>query len=136
MTLFRTSEWYGPELLRANPDYIFVFGDNLQRTGKGGQAIIRDEPNALGLATKCFPGMNPEHFFLDAMIEDEVNLLHDIAKVYHRALTENVVIPFSTRVELGTGLSQLPERAPALYAILSEHFTIELPVAPLVIPGA
>ena len=43
------SENYTPELLRANPNKLFLFGDNNTRTGKGGQAVIRDEPNAVAL---------------------------------------------------------------------------------------
>ena len=67
MVKFFCHQWYTPELLRAYPGYLFLFGDNLQRIGKGGQAIIRDEPNAFGIATKKGPGMEDEDFFRDDM---------------------------------------------------------------------
>ncbi|MGY5881801.1 MAG: hypothetical protein RTV31_16240 [Candidatus Thorarchaeota archaeon] len=43
------------EFLRTNPDCIFVFGDNLERKGKGGAATVRDEPNTYGFITKKQP---------------------------------------------------------------------------------
>lgn len=129
MTLYRTDLWYTSERLRANPNFTFVFGDNCQRHGKGGQAAIRDEPNAMGLATKWAPATRAEDYFDD----DDIDLIApDIIRVLVLAQTRDVIIPFSDRVELGTGLSQLPERAPALYAVLSQIFTDAIPVAELV----
>jgi len=34
--------------VQSNPNKIYVFGDNLQRTGTGGQAVIRNNENAFG----------------------------------------------------------------------------------------
>lgn len=130
--LLRTNLWYSPELLRANPDHIFVFGDNLRREGRGGQAVIRYEPNAMGLATKGSPNTNDGAYFSDDSPVDMVLLLRDVVRVLLTALDRPVVIPFSTSVELGTGLSQLPERAPKLYSFLNAIFTEDMPVAELV----
>lgn len=52
-----------PEWLREHPEYIFVFGDNLQRWGKGGAAICRDEPNAYGFITKKYPSNRNDSFY-------------------------------------------------------------------------
>jgi len=49
--------------LRQNPDHIFVFGDNLIRKGKGGAAILRDEPNVYGFITKKLPNNNEGSFY-------------------------------------------------------------------------
>ena len=43
------------EYLREHPSEIFVFGDNTARTGTGGAAALRDEPNTYGFITKKFP---------------------------------------------------------------------------------
>ncbi|MFW9843251.1 MAG: hypothetical protein ACFFEV_01615 [Candidatus Thorarchaeota archaeon] len=43
------------EFLRRNPDCVFVFGDNLERRGKGGAAAVRDEANTYGFITKKQP---------------------------------------------------------------------------------
>ncbi len=49
--------------LRQNPDYIFVFGDNLKRKGYGGAAKLRDEPNTFGFITKKAPNNNEGSFY-------------------------------------------------------------------------
>lgn len=49
--------------LRNNPDYIFVFGDNLLQKGKGGAAKLRDEPNTYGFITKKAPDNNDISFY-------------------------------------------------------------------------
>lgn len=51
------------EYLRSNPDHIFVFGDNTLRTGKGGAAKLRDEPNTYGFITKIYPNNNFDAFY-------------------------------------------------------------------------
>ena len=61
-----------PEMCRLHKNSIFVFGDNLQGWGKGGQAIIRDEPNAYGIPTKREPNMLPKAFFGDKAEEIEI----------------------------------------------------------------
>jgi hypothetical protein len=46
--------------LRANPESLYLFGDNTKRVGIGGQAReMRGEPNAVGIATKNAPGSYP-----------------------------------------------------------------------------
>src|SRR6185437_11401462 len=58
--------WYTPAMLAAEPNSLFVFGDNLQRRGRGGQAAIRDAANAVGLPTKRAPRWDEAAFFTDA----------------------------------------------------------------------
>lgn len=53
-----TEEW-----LRENPNHIFVFGDNLDRKGKGGGAKLRDVPNTYGFITKKHPNNNDKSFY-------------------------------------------------------------------------
>ena len=43
--------YYSKEALRAEPEALFIFGDNCECYGRGGQAVIRYEPNAVGIAT-------------------------------------------------------------------------------------
>jgi len=52
-----------PEWLKKHPECIFVFGDNLQRWGKGGAAKNRDESNAYGFITKKAPNNNDDSFY-------------------------------------------------------------------------
>lgn len=51
------------EYLQAHPTEIFVFGDNTIRVGKGGAAILRDEPNTYGFITKKLPTADDAGFF-------------------------------------------------------------------------
>jgi len=52
-----------PQYLNENPNHIFVFGDNLLRVGKGGAAILRDEPNTYGFVTKIAPDNRASSFY-------------------------------------------------------------------------
>lgn len=113
--------WITREDLRANPDHRFVFGDNVQRIGLGGQAgAMRGEPNAIGVATKRAPGMSDGDFFEDGNAADLAVIDEDIDKVVAALLEGRTVhIP---RDGLGTGLSQLPERAPLLHQHIINRF--------------
>lgn len=51
------------EYLDEHPKTIFVFGDNTDRAGKGGAAILRDHPQAYGFITKIHPGGADEDFY-------------------------------------------------------------------------
>jgi len=49
--------WIERSMLQADPEARFVFGDNAERWGLGGQAKeMRGEPNAIGVATLWSPG--------------------------------------------------------------------------------
>ena len=52
--------------LLANPRALYIYGDNVARTGRAGQAgVMRGAANALGVATKWAPGYYDEHYFTD-----------------------------------------------------------------------
>lgn len=106
------------EDLRANSDAKYIFGDNLQRAGFGGQAkAMRGEPNAIGVATKYAPGMTEKCFFSD----DDFDYLSsridaDFKPAFvHAKRGGLVVFPLNG---IGTGLSELPKRAPRLNAYI------------------
>lgn len=116
------SKPYTQELLRANPDKIYVFGDNMKRYGKRGQAIIRDEPNAFGIATKRYPSIDNWAFFSDK--EDEFDcVMNDLRGLYRLSKTHTIVFPDAG---IGTGLAKMKERSPLLWLymndVLKEHF--------------
>lgn len=97
--------------LRANPNVLYVFGDNEDRWGLGGQAKeMRGEPNAVGVATLKSPGT----FWGDADAARQCAVLDtDFAPVL-RALGEGrtVVFPLDG---IGTGLADLSNRSPATF---------------------
>lgn len=99
--------------LRANRGKVFyLFGDNLLHVGYGGQAKeMRDEPNAIGVPTKRRGSMEPDAFFTDAEFATNAEAIMEPIFEAARRIEQGyvVVVP---QDGLGTGLSQLPERAP------------------------
>lgn len=113
--------WITREMVQAEPEARFVFGDNNLRVGMGGQAgAMRGEPNAIGVVTKRAPDMLASSFFSDDERLDARNLDRDLAKI-DAALLEGRTIYVATD-GIGTGYSQLPQRAPKLYRRLVEFF--------------
>jgi hypothetical protein len=105
--------------VRLRKDYIFVFGDNDKQYGKGGQAIIRDEPNTHGIPTKKCPNNRYSSFYTDDEYDENiVKIDHAINKLLHRLKNEKfrgIILP---KAGLGTGLAKLPQKAPKTYRFL------------------
>jgi len=113
------------EYIRENPDKLFLFGDNLQKRGLGGQAKeMRREPNAIGIPTKKKPSMSDRSFFTDDEFLDNIHHI-DVAlleiwsiKPDFNSNKDTVVIP---KMGLGTGLAKLKEKAPLTYQYLLDR---------------
>lgn len=122
MNIEITTELYTKDLLRQHPDKIFVFGCNMKRYGKGGQAVVRDEPNAFGIATKRYPSRDNWAYFSDK--EDEKQfVLQDLRNLYKLAQQKTIVFPSAG---IGTGLAEMEKRSPVIWnmmcGILLNHF--------------
>lgn len=113
----RYVKWFTRELLRAEPEARFVFGDNCRRVGYGGQAAAcRDEPNAIGVATLYEPG---RYYRAD----DPVALARvtaDLQKVAAELADDRTV--YAPVDGLGTGLARLPQHAPNLHRLIVAFF--------------
>ena len=106
--------------LRANPQVLFVFGDNVDRIGDRGQAAeMRGEPNAVGVATKWFPATSHDAYFYDRQEDLILRIWAQDLDPVHAALCQNRIVVWP-QDGIGTGLSQLPQRAPELWTILEE----------------
>lgn len=106
--------WIMRRDLQSNPRVKYLFGDNLERVGLGGQAKeMRGEPNAIGVATKMAPGMGDGDFFSDDMFEEQAaQIFCDLEPAFEHVKNGGfLVIPADG---LGTGLSELPVRAPMI----------------------
>lgn len=115
VTIFKG--YWTEEGVESTPNSLYVFGDNNVGIGKGGQAIIRDLPNTIGIPTKKYPSCNKSSYYNDAEIAD--NIVH-IDKAIQSILKRSkdykeIVFPADG---LGTGLSELPRRAPKTFAYL------------------
>lgn len=111
-------QWVTRSLIRAAPRVLWAFGDNVARCGFGGQARhARGEANALGVPTKWRPGALEADYFTDADWHNpQVGAVIDMAFfIMESALARghHVAIPLDG---LGTGLAELPRRAPLIHA--------------------
>ena len=119
MIEYRT--WILRKDLQKEPHKLFVFGDNMARVGYGGQAReCRDEPNAVGIPTKWAPGMAEKDFFKDkdlpkikGTLDAEFDRLWKHVQDGHA-----IVLP---QDGIGTGLAELPKRAPVIYAYIQKR---------------
>jgi len=68
--VLRCNKFWDINLTRKYPKYLFVYGDNDQYKGKGGQAIIRYESNTIGILTKKRPDENDGAFFTDEELKE------------------------------------------------------------------
>lgn len=100
--------------LKANPNVIYVFGDNEVRWGLGGQAgEMRGEPNAVGVATLMAPGV----FWTDADFERQCAVIDaDMHTLFVSAINASLVVfPLDG---IGTGLARLATSSPKTFAYL------------------
>jgi hypothetical protein len=124
MTLFYQKNITRADVQANFPRRIYLFGDNMQRVGRGGQAFaMRDEPNAVGLPTKWTPFNGNFAFFSDEefqnnpSIKNSIDFATDMAFAWLAAGGE-VVIP---KDGIGTGFAQLETRAPAVLAYINDR---------------
>jgi hypothetical protein len=126
MTTFRSEDhtmpvkyldWITRDRVRSEPDARFVFGDNGERWGLGGQAAaMRGEPNAIGVATLHAPG----RFYRPGETAALDIVVRDIANV-SAALCDGRTV-YVPRDGLGTGLARLTETSPALHRMIVAFF--------------
>lgn len=108
------------KMLVAERDKLFVFGDNLARKGLGGQAKeMRGEPNALGIPTKRYPGMEMKDFLYDADFVEWANTVHPIMQKLSEHIKSGGTVVWPTR-GIGTGLARLKWTSPKIFVILTE----------------
>ncbi|MBD8089280.1 hypothetical protein IFT48_04735 [Pseudomonas fluorescens] len=124
----RLVENYSVELTKAHPNDIFIFGDNVVRKGVAhgaGQAVIRYQPNAFGIATKRAPSTEESAYFSDS--EEDIQAVEaDLRALYKLSRRHTLVFPSGG---IGTGRAQMKQRSPKAWArmnqILRDHFGIE-----------
>ena len=109
-------KWICREDLKANPDVWYLFGDNLEMKGYGGQAKeMRGEPNAIGIPTKISPNNLPKSFLSDNNFNQVKEVLDHIFSMLKDYPT--IIVPLDG---LGTGLAQLPTKAPKIYKYIND----------------
>jgi len=113
-TIIRQAEFWSRQTVEADQERYYIFGDNEGGVGMGGQACIRGLDNAFGIPTK----KSVSEFWSD-----------DNLKANKKAIEEAIAkIPTDkpwviSQDGLGTGLSELPARAPRTYQYLVGRIT-------------
>lgn len=113
-----SGNWTEIDVMKNSHKY-FVFGDNCERWGKGGQAIIRDQKNTIGIRTKKKPDNYSTSFFDDS--EYDVNckiILEDILNIKEKNLLNKDVV--LSKNGYGTGLAKMSERSPETFRYLNQ----------------
>ncbi len=117
---YRVESWITQKMMKQNPDTLYVFGDNLDRYGKGGQAeVMRDQPNGYGIPTKRSPFMGDGAFFSDRDFSIVKKIMDRNFKdlEVHLAKGKDVIWP---EAGLGTKRADLANKAPLIAQYL-EH---------------
>ena len=108
--------------VKNNPNKLYIFGDNDVKSGKGGQAIIRDLSNAIGIPTKKYPNYKNTSYYTDDELEENKKKI-DIAikAVIEESKKEQYDTIVFPKDGFGTGLAKLPTKAPKTFEYLNER---------------
>ena len=109
------------EDVRKMPNHLFIFGDNDIKRGRGGQAIIRDEPNTAGIPTKKVPNNLPSAFYTDDEYDSNIAKIDKSLEAIIASVKEEkykgIVLP---EKGFGTGLAKLATKAPKTLQYINE----------------
>lgn len=110
----RESYWTVESVI-SDPNRYYIFGDNEEGWGTGGQACIRGLPNAYGIPTK----KSPFTYWSDHDYIANISAI-DLAISKIPADKPWVISVYG----LGTGLAKLPLKAPRTYKYLCDKLGI------------
>jgi hypothetical protein len=106
------------QMLRDEPEKLFVFGDNMIARGFGGQAKeMRGEPNAVGIPTKQYPDRGPAAYFKNedlSRVRPKIDAAF-LKLAFHALRGGKIVWPSAG---IGTGLAELEKRAPKIWQLI------------------
>lgn len=123
-------------MVRAEPKTLFVFGDNMARIGFGGQAKeMRGEINTVGIPTKWKPSHAESSYLRDddfERVRPEIDAAF-VRLTLHLVIGGDIVWPTAG---IGTGLAELPERAPLIWNYIeAERIGLEKLAAEMSLPS-
>ncbi len=104
---------YTLDLVESDPTRVFIFGDNLARRGRKGQAIIRNFNNVIGVPTKRYPCMKSRKCFFSDKIDEMIFVRRELVKISELLKNgKKIGLPIDG---LGTGLAELKKRSPVIF---------------------
>jgi len=124
---YKSINWITRNFIKANPDSIFVFGDNYSKQGYGGQAKeCRGEPNSFGIATKYTPEWKEQAFFKDSF-EEITDLVLSLMRVENLSIDGKLI--YLPSAGIGTERAELKTRAPICFSIIKKFWEEKLGTA-------
>jgi len=100
------------EDLENNRYITYVFGDNDQRIGKGGQAKeMRGESNSIGIRVKKAPGVERSCYYYDKEYNENIKKIDQDFTIVEKKLESGELVIFPSD-GIGTGLAKLGTLAP------------------------
>lgn len=112
-SVYITDSMLTPLLCQTHPTKIFIFGDNTERAGRKGQAIIRHCSNTFGIRTKVSPKTNTAAYFSNSdLMMFKYLLAEDMKHIHHLRAKHDIVFHSNG---YGNGDAKLPEKAPLCY---------------------
>ena len=107
------------DLVKKSTKKIWIFGDNDQRVGNGGQATIRPLSNSFGIRTKKRPSTSEDSYYNDnEYLENCKKITEDVVYIMSKWI-QGYTIVFSSN-GYGTGLALLKEKAPLTFQFLCD----------------
>jgi hypothetical protein len=108
------------KMIRESVNTVFIFGDNLERWGTGGQAKVARRfvecGKTFGIPTKRKPRKTPDVFFSDR--PDEIQSVKKSFTGIRELKTRGKRIVFFPGI--GEGMAELPKRSPRIYAMIKQ----------------
>lgn len=100
------------------PDRLYVFSDNDIKTGLGGQAIIRECKNSIGIPTKKLPAYHGLAFYNDKDFKSSCEKIQKaiVEIIIKSAKYKEIVFPVGG---FGTERAKLKEKAPKTFKYLN-----------------
>lgn len=116
------------DLIR-NRAVLYVFGDNVERRGRGGQAReMRGEPNAVGIATKWAPDAYFSEDAGDVTAQNRI-IDEDMKPLFAKVTSGGIVI--WPAAGIGTQRAELALRAPSTWDHLKSKLAALMKAAEL-----
>lgn len=120
MSVIVQKKWFTKEQIEEDRNVYFLFGDNVIRKGTGGQAkVCRDQPNCIGIVTKLKPDYEETSYMSDDNYEENIKKINADFRLVYELLQngKTVIFPYDG---IGTGVAELPKRAPQTFEYIQK----------------
>ena len=116
--------WITADEIKKSENTIYIFGDNLEQWGEGGQAFIArrfvKKRKAMGIPTKRSPNASVSAYFSDQ--DDEIKAVKKVFREILKQIKKGKKIIFFPGI--GEGRADLKNRSPIIHAMIRDFINI------------